>query len=331
MGLAVFMQIHIAFSRPECGYRGKMREVKFGILSNVADIQIFEKTCLAADHLGYHSIALGDHVSWPTLECWSAMSAAAVIAQRLHLCQLVTNNTYRWPTVLAKAMASVDVISGGRLEIGVGAGTLRSEEYGAYGLPYYSFRERVGRLRESLDILQGLWKNSEYTFGGRYYHVERATLHPRPVQQPFPPLLIGGTSRSLATIAAERANIWNFGFDTEPGKCIEELEKFNRICEAEGRRTEAVEKCIGLALAIGEDQARIDDVLETIASSWGKAPADVRRALIDSAVGTPEEVSENIRKYLDIGVTYFFLWGPGTRSTEALRLFAERVMKRLGG
>lgn len=145
------------------------KPVKFSVLANVQEFDQFKQICYLADELGYHSIALGDHLSWSVFDPWIALSAAATITERIILSQLVINNIYRHPTVLAKIAASVDRISNGRLELGLGAGSKHKEEYLTYGIPYYDLENRASRLQETIQILKGMWHNSEFFFDGEYY------------------------------------------------------------------------------------------------------------------------------------------------------------------
>ena len=126
----------------------------------------------------------------PVFEPWSLLAAAAVTTTRIRLGVVVTANTFRHPGVLAKVVTTVDHLSGGRVEFGIGAGW-EAYEHGMFDLPYGTMAERLGRLDESLTVIRGLWTAPETTFEGKYYRVRAAIAEPKPLQRPHPPIWIG--------------------------------------------------------------------------------------------------------------------------------------------
>lgn len=152
----------------------------------------------------------------PCLEGWTTLAALAAETARLRLGLMVAGNTYRHPAVHAHMAATVDVISGGRLDFGVGAGW-NVYEHESMGIPLYPPGERIRRLGEACALTRMLWTQDLTTFEGRYYQLREARLAPKPVQQPYPPIVIGGSGEQLTLrVVAEHANIWNFsGPDVE--------------------------------------------------------------------------------------------------------------------
>ena len=143
------------------------------------------------------------------LEAWSTLSALAALVPRMRVGTIVLGNTYRHPAVVAKMAAQVDVISGGRLLLGLGAGW-QQNEHEAYGIPFYTMRERLERLDEACEVMTALWKNKRSTFKGRYYQLADAPLDPKPVQSPHPELMIGGGGEKVTLkIVAKHADHWN--------------------------------------------------------------------------------------------------------------------------
>src|SRR5215470_577131 len=143
------------------------------------------------------------------LESWSTLSALAAIVPRMRVGTIVLGNTYRHPAVVAKMAAQVDIISGGRLLLGMGAGW-QQNEHEAYGIPFYTMRERLDRLDEACQVLKSLWTQSRSSFKGRYYQLDDAPLDPKPVQKPNPELMIGGGGeRVTLRIVARHADHWN--------------------------------------------------------------------------------------------------------------------------
>jgi F420-dependent oxidoreductase-like protein len=166
----------------------------------------------AFDHawLFDHYAPIHSDVSGPCLEGWTTLAALAAATNRIRLGLMVTGNTYRHPAVLASIAATVDIISNGRLDIGIGAGW-NEYEHASMGIPLYAPGERIRRLDEACQILKGLFTQELTTFDGRYYQLKEARREPKPVQQPHPPLLIGGSGEQLTLrVAAKHADIWNF-------------------------------------------------------------------------------------------------------------------------
>lgn len=157
-----------------------------------------------------HYAPIYSDVSGPCLEGWTTLAALAAATNRIRLGLMVTGNTYRHPAVLASIAATVDIISNGRVDIGIGAGW-NEYEHGSMGIPLYAPGERIRRLDEACQILKLLYTQEVTTFDGRYYQIKEARREPKPVQKPHPPLLIGGSGEQLTLrVAAKHANIWNF-------------------------------------------------------------------------------------------------------------------------
>ena len=169
----------------------------------------------------------------PCFEGWVALAYLAGVVQRLRLGVMVTGNTYRHPAVLANMAATLDVVSGGRLEIGIGAGW-NEEEHAAYGIPLPSPRERMDRLYEACAVLDGLLTQETTTFDGRYYQLREARCEPKPVQRPRPPLVLGGQGNRLLAITARWADEWNYS-GSEPDGLAERHAVLAGHCEALGR------------------------------------------------------------------------------------------------
>ena len=166
----------------------------------------------AFDHawLFDHYAPIHSDVSGPCLEGWTTLAALAAETNRIRLGLMVTGNTYRHPAVLASIAATVDIVSNGRLDLGIGAGW-NEYEHESMGIPLYAPGERIRRLDESCQILKQLFTQDVTTFDGRYYQLKEARREPKPVQKPYPPLLIGGSGEQLTLrVVAKHADIWNF-------------------------------------------------------------------------------------------------------------------------
>lgn len=258
-------------------------------------------------------------------ETVSTLAAMAAATSRIRLGSLVNGVLYRDPATLAKSAATIDHISGGRLEFALGAAWAKREFY-AYGLPFPPVKERMERLEEALQIVESLWSQPRTTYHGRYYTLNDAPCEPKPLQQPRPPILIGGTGRTTLRIAAHHANIWNGVAD--PAECARCIAQLRENCQAIGREFAEIELSAHPALAIGrtheEAEAKARRAAEALQQNFDELRA---RAVL----GTPDDVVAALQKYRDVGVTYFILALGAPFDHQGLELFAAEVLPRLRG
>lgn len=279
-----------------------------------------------AEELGFDSIWVYDHfhnVPKPAheavFECWTTIAAISQRTSRIRLGQMVGCNSYRNPGLLAKITSTVDVISGGRLDWGIGAGWYENE-YKGYGYEFAKPSDRIGMLRETVEIVKSMWTQPETTYDGKYYKMSRAHCDPKPLQQPTPPVWIGGGGEQLTLrVVAEHADVSNFGSSLE--EFIKKREILKGHCVAVGRDEDTIRKTISSEVFIRENEKDIEAAGSK--NPWG-LPADQWRE--KALVGTPEQVSEKIQKYLDAGCTGFVPWCPDYPNTETIELFAKKVI-----
>src|SRR5260221_2705282 len=183
---------------------------------------------------------IGGGPSGPTSEGWTLLSALAAQTQRLRLGLLVTSNRFRPPAMLAKIAATVDIVSGGRLDFGIGAGSrpnhpLARREYEAHGLPFHDSAHAVGSLAEACTVIRRLWTEAEpFDFDGTYLNLTGAFCNPKPVQRPHPPILIGGRSAPTLRAVADHADVWSIpGVDIDDDVRCGAL--LDRVCREIGR------------------------------------------------------------------------------------------------
>jgi len=204
-------------------------------------------TALLAEKLGYHSIWVYDHfhnVPRPAheavFECWTTIAAISQRTSRIRLGQMVGCNSYRNPGLLAKITSTIDVISGGRLDWGIGAGWYENE-YRGYGYEFPKPADRIGMLRESVEIVKSMWTNTETSYDGKYYKMVRANCDPKPLQKPNPPIWIGGGGEQLTLrVVAEHADCSNFGGKLDEWARKREILKGH--CAAVGRDESEIRK-----------------------------------------------------------------------------------------
>ena len=269
------------------------------------------------DSLGFDSAWVFDHFlpifsdpTGPCLESWTSLSALAMATKNVRLGVMVTGNTYRHPAVLAKIATTVDIISQGRLILGLGAGWFELE-HTTFGIPFPRVGERLQRLDETLTVITRLWTEERVTFSGRYYQLNDALLNPRPVQQPRPLLLVGATGEKVALdIVARRADIWNaFG---SPEVFQKKIAILAEHCRKIGRDPDTIEKSVLLQMTMTDDPETKRKVLEN--EGWGML------------VGNPAEIRRQIERYVEVGVTHIIISLSAPYDYEALRRFTAEVM-----
>jgi F420-dependent oxidoreductase-like protein len=192
-----------------------------------------------------HFSPLGNDPTGPCLEGWTLLTAYAALTKRLRVGLMVTGNTYRHPAVLANMAATVDIISQGRLDFGIGAGW-NELEHTSYGIPLYQPGERIRRLGEACEVIKLLWTQTVSDFDGKYYQLKGARCEPKPVQKPYPPFVIGGSGEQLTLrVVAQYASIWNF-----VGGSTDEFKHKNTVldghCTAIGRNPAEIARSVQL-------------------------------------------------------------------------------------
>lgn len=206
-----------------------------------------------------HFMPINGDTTGPCLEGWSVLSAFAAITNRLRIGLMVTGNTYRHPAILANIGATVDVISNGRLEFGIGAGW-NETEHNAYGIPLYSPGERIRRFGEACEVIKRMWTETAPSFEGKYYQIKDAYCEPKPVHKPYPPFVIGGSGEKLTLrIVAQYADIWNcVGSDIENFK--QKSAVLDSHCAAIGRDPQAIQRSVQLMVNPTNMQATRNEV-----------------------------------------------------------------------
>jgi F420-dependent oxidoreductase-like protein len=284
------------------------------------------EVALLAEQLGYDSLWVYDHfhnVPAPAheavFECWTTMAAISQLTTRIRLGQMVGCTPYRNPGLLAKITSNIDVISGGRLDWGIGAGWYDGEFRG-YGYEFPSAKERIGMLRETVEIVKSMWTDAETTYKGRYYTLDGGQCDPKPLQNPHPPIWIGGGGEQLTLrVVARHADRSNFG--GKPHEFARKCEILKEHCKAVGRDYDEIVKTISGEVFVRETE---DEILAAgTKSMWGEPVESWREG---NLVGTPEQVAEKIQAYVEIGAGGFIPWCSDYPDTETLHLFAEKVI-----
>ena len=268
-----------------------------------------------------------------THEAWSLISAFAASTQRVRLGQMCTCMAYRNPAYLAKVAATADIVSGGRVEMGIGAGWYE-HEWRAYGYGFPRAGERIAALEEGVQIFEQLWSKGVATLDGVHYQVDGAQLSPLPLQVDGPPLWIaGGGEKKTLRIAAEHAQYTNF--DGSPEGFAHKSEVLRGHCEAIGRPFEEITRSSNYNVVIGATQAEVDDRIAWVEEHYAntvpdKAPGVAEEFRRGPLVGTPDQIVEKLRALQDLGMTYAICYfAEAAYDRSGIELFAREVAPRL--
>jgi F420-dependent oxidoreductase-like protein len=295
----------------------------------------------AAEAGPFESVWVYDHfhtVPVPTQEAtheaWTLMAALGAATSRVRLGQMCTCMSYRNPAYLAKVAATVDVISGGRAEMGIGAGWYE-HEWRAYGYGFPSAGERLAMLDEGVQIMRSLWADGTATFQGKHYQVDGAICQPLPLQPGGVPLWIaGGGEKKTLRIAAKYAAYTNF--DGTPEGFERKSALLEEHCREVGTDFGAITRSANYNVVIGSTEAEVADRLQWLRShltpylSAEQVENQVHAASSGPLVGTPEQVVEKLTELRKLGMTYAITYFPGVAyDRSGLQLFTEQVIPAL--
>jgi F420-dependent oxidoreductase-like protein len=301
-----------------------------GIKDPVEAYETMTGVAQAAEEFGYDAIWLFDHfhtVPTPTqevtFECWTSTAALARDTKRVRIGQIVTCNSYRNPALLAKMASTVDVLSHGRLNFGIGAGWYE-HEYKAYGYAYPDAPTRLRYLREGVQVIRKMWSEEEAYFEGQYYQVRGAINQPKGVQKPHIPLLIGGGGEKVTLkLVAQYGDACNIG-NLEAEATARKFEILRKHCEDVGRDYNDIRRTVmfNCSIAEADEQALARARATNLARNTGGPEYLQARAL----VGTPETIRRRLSEYEQIGAQEVILFFPAPQRMESLRIFAQEVM-----
>jgi len=284
-----------------------------------------------ADCSGFHWISIWDHF-YPAMlapgdaegTCYegvSIMTALATETKNVRVGSLVFCMAYRHPAVLANAMVTVDHVSGGRMELGLGAGWSQLE-FDAYGIPFLPIKERLDQLEEGVQIIRGLFSQEVTTFAGTHYRVHEARCDPKPVQ-PRPRLWLGGMGeKRLLRMVARYADGWNVPF-VGPEVFAQKNQVLNRWCERHQRDPREVLRTVNLGLAIGRSATEVQRKREHLQQQFGAALSFLEPGML---IGTPQQVVDRIAAYVAGGAQWIILALRAPFDVDGLRVFIEAVL-----
>jgi F420-dependent oxidoreductase-like protein len=240
------------------------------------------------------------------------------VTKKIRLGTLVTGNIYRNPALLAKMGATVDVLSGGRLFMGLGAGWCE-EEAEAYGIPYYDVPGRLKRLEEALQIIRGMWSEDSFSFEGKFYKVSKAICMPKPLQKPHPPIMIGGSGeKTLLRLVAKYGDACNFLWG-DAAVVRHKLSVLKEHCKAVGRDYDEILKTKLSPVVIAKNRREATPIAE----DWG---VSIEMLKSHAVFGSPSQVKTGIREFADAGIDYLILNMPPKKEGAMLKQFAEEII-----
>lgn len=291
------------------------------------------------EELGYESLWVYDHfhtVPEPTqevtYEAWTLMAALAPVTTKVRLGQMCTCNTYRPPSYLAKVAASIDVISNGRVEMGIGAGWYEHEHDG-YGYPFFAPGGRLKMLHEGVEIMKAMWTEDVVDYSGEHYQLKGAICQPKPAQQPHIPFWIaGGGEKVTLRIAAQYAQYTNFGA---------ELDEFNHKsqvladhCRDLGTDYDAIVRSTNFNVLCAETEAEVADKLNWLRDKLNRYVSEQSAEryvdIYTPMSGTPEQIVDRLQGHKEAGMSYAIVhFADAAYDDSSMRLFAEQVIPEL--
>jgi len=306
------------------------------------DFGVIKSTISDCEELGFNSLWVPDHLTLGrdgyNLECWTVLSAASQLCESMRLGTLVLCAAHRSPALLAKMAATLDVLSNGRMELGLGAGWRASEQI-SYGLPWEpSAKARVQRLIETVEIVKGMWSNESFTYSGRYYNVKDAVCAPKPLQKPYPRIWLAGKGEKLVLkTVAKYADGWNVD-EISPEEFARKLAVLHAHCRSLGTDYDRIVKSLENFVLISDKAEDLERVV-----SWSNWAADAQAEYGESKpvvghledmetkyiLGTVREVTDRVADYVKTGVQHFMMYFLDYPSTKSIRSFAREVIPSL--
>lgn len=290
----------------------------------------------AAEEAGLEALFRSDHYlsvlgrrDRGSLDAWTTLAALAAVTDRIHLGTLVSPATFRHPSLLAKAATTVDHVSGGRVELGIGAGW-HEPEHRAYGFPFPGTAERMEHAEEQLELVHRQWTEGPFDFAGTHYEVEGLDALPRPVQEPHPSLIVGGLAGGRsARLAARWADEYNTIF-AGPEECARRRARVAEAWEAAGREPATLRFSLMTGCVLGADRAELVERARNVMAGSGhdaETDADVDVWLggvrDEWVVGTLEEAVERVRALDAAGVSRVMLQHQAHDDVEMVRLLGD--------
>jgi F420-dependent oxidoreductase-like protein len=307
----------------------------------VKQYEFSKSISIAADNIGFDAIYAYDHlipyykndVNKNIFECLTLLSSLAAITKRIKIGQIVTCNSYRNPSLLAKIASTLDVISHGRSELGLGAGWY-GREYESYGYDFPSPVTRIYQLDEALAIVKAMWGNERSpSFEGKYYRIKDAICNPKPIQKPHPIIMIGGSGEKyLLKVAAKHADRYNlfFGSPDNMKRKISVLKEYCKSLEISRGidHHKDIQYSVVLPCIIRDSEEEVYQIIEQNKRNDKTVDQYIKDLVSGIAIGVPERIVKGINEYLELGVTHFIFQFIGL-DEKTLELFHSKVIRKV--
>jgi F420-dependent oxidoreductase-like protein len=308
--------------------------IKFGVQfwQEEFDILHLKNAVKEVEDMGFESAWIYDHfypmseaTSYNMLEAWTLLPFLAAATEKIRLGVLVTCNSYRHPSILAKIASTVDIISKGRLEFGIGAGWFE-EEYDAYGISFPNAKIRLDQMDEAIVLIKKIWMDEKINFRGKYYIANDLISFPKPVQKPHPPIMIGGKGDILLKIAAQHADNVNL-VNCTPEEYRKKLEVLKNYCETNGRDYNSIIKSWHGQIIFAEKEKARKMILKFKENSRITSVREIslEELMNRMIVGTPEECVDRIQTYNNFGAEYIIPHFPFSDELESEQIFIDEI------
>jgi F420-dependent oxidoreductase-like protein len=293
-----------------------------------------KEVAITADNLGFDSIYAYDHLipffrddtEKNIFECFTLLSATATITNKIRIGQIVTCNSYRNAALLAKMVSTLDVISNGRIELGIGAGWYE-KEYVAYGYDFPSNVIRIRQLDESISVIKELWTKRKATFSGHYYSVKDAICNPKPIQNPHPIIMVGGSGeRYLLKVVAKHADRYN-NFFGSPEQLKKKIVVLKEHCKTFGREYKQIQYSVILPCIITESE-EVNEILAKYKRNDKTIKQYLDYLVGGITIGAPEKIIKGLNEYIALGVTHFIIHFIALNNS-VLKLFRSKVVNKI--
>jgi F420-dependent oxidoreductase-like protein len=294
----------------------------------------FFRLAQAVEDLGFESLFRSDHLTAidgdskrASLALWPSLAALAARTRRLRFGPLVCSITFHHPALLAKNAAAVDQLSGGRFELGLGAGWYVNE-HRKFGVPYPPYAARLEMLDEGAQVIQALWAGGPVSFNGKHFSLAEAETYPLPVQRPMP-FIMGGKGEKTLRLVAKYASEWNCSYVGLP-VFVAKSRELDDDCRAIGRDPAAVRRALMLPFVIGSDAAAVQGRINAQRATFPKLPADLEGWTAAGFLGgSPAQLLDQLQQWAAAGCTRFMLQHNDLDDTDSLRLLANELMPHL--
>lgn len=285
---------------------------------------------------GFSTIWFSDHFMLDVdatnrvlLDPWLLMTALVQVNSKVRVGSMVFCQSYRNPALTAKMAATLDTLSKGRLEFGIGAGW-KEIEYKTYGYPFPDAKTRIGQLIDAIQIIKGIWTNERYTFKGKYYSVEDVISSPKPVQTPLP-VWVGAASgkKLMLRVTAQYGDGVNLAWALPPKACQQRFTQLTKLCQKFGREATELKKSVGIWTRYFESQEAMDAAITENAKERGIPEQEYRERVSSTLWGTANDMVDRIREYEQIGVSHLILMLPYKGELAQIESIGRNVLSKV--